>query len=66
MNLFQLCLNKLTLPLQISTLPEMSAILSILAIAKTVLEHREANNRRATINAEQTTVIVLPPGKIQY
>ncbi len=65
-NLFQLCLNSLTVLLRISTLPEMSADFSILAIAKIVLEHRESDNRHAIINIEQTTVIVLPRGKIQY
>ncbi len=44
----------------------MSANLSILAIAKTVLEHRKSDNRHAIINNEQTAVIVLPRGKIQY
>ncbi len=43
-NLFQLCLNNSTGLLQISTLPEMSANLSVLAIVKTFLEHRESDN----------------------
>ncbi len=51
-NLFQLCLNKLTVLLGTSTLPEMSANFSILAIAKTVLEHRDPDNRHAIINEE--------------
>ncbi len=61
-NLFQPCLNKLTVLLRISTLPEMSANLSILSMAKTVLEHGDSHNQHAIINYEQTTVIVLLRG----
>ena len=51
-DLFQLSSNKLTVPLQISTLPKMSANLSILSIVKTVLEHRDSDNQHAIINDE--------------
>ncbi len=61
-----MCLNKLTVPLRISTLPEMSANILIIAIAKTVLERRNSDNRHAIINDEQTTIIVLSRWKIQY
>ncbi len=44
----------------------MSANLSILTIAKTVLEHWDSNNRHSITNDEQTTVILLPRWKIQY
>ncbi len=37
-----------------------------MAIAKTVQEQRESDNRHTIINDEQTTAIVLPRGKIQY
>ncbi len=62
-NLFQLCLNKLTVLLRISTLAKMSANLSILAILKTVLENRESDNRHAISKLNKPLLLYLHEGE---